>query len=123
MENIKKKFQFLITFIDILKVFEIILVISFGFYQMYVKFDILLVAYKILYIVLIVLAILVIILINDSANCLLRGFFMIVENSYEEICERKDKVNITPKKKESIQTKKVTTKKKTTDNTKLGLES
>ena len=69
--------------------------------------------YKILYVVLVLLVILLIFLVNDSLSVLLRGFFVIVQNSYEATIDRK---NITIEKKNSKDTlvKKKTTKKKTT---------
>lgn len=89
MDNIKRRLNSLLLFIDILKIIEIVVVITFGFYQLYLKYSILLTAYKILYIVLIILILCIIILINDCLNALLRGFFIIVDNCYESREERK----------------------------------
>ena len=119
MENIKKKLQRLIVFIDILKIIEIIIVIAFGFYRLYIKFSILLTAYKILYIVLALLIVGVVILINDSLSCSLKGFFIIIQNNYEDIEERKvrEKERKTEKKVKSSNggtTKKKSTSKKKT---------
>ena len=91
MNNIKIKLERLVIFIDILKIIEIIMVVAFSFYELYLKFNILLTIYKILYIVLAILAIAIIILVNDSFNCLMKGFFIILENNYQEIEERKHK--------------------------------
>ena len=118
MENIKKRFNNLLIFIDILKIIEIIVVLTFGFYQLYLKFSILLTVYKILYIVLIILILGMIILVNNFLNALLRGFFIIIDNSYENKEERK-KLKEGLLKEKSDKVKKTTkTSKKSTSNKK-----
>ena len=112
MDDLKKKFRFLLIFIDILKILEIIITVSFGFYQLYLKFDILLMVYKILYIVLVLLVIFLIFLINDSLGVLLKGFYMIVENSFQAVEERKTRL-LEKKTLKEAPLKKKTTKKKT----------
>ena len=121
MEIIRKRLQNLVVFIDILRIIEIIAIVTFGFYHLYLKFSILLTMYKILYIVLILLAIAMIILLNNCFSCFLKGYLIILENNYQDIEERKNREKQQKTKKPSSSKKKMTNKKKSAnDKNELG---